>query len=259
MDIGISLNNIGCTLSSLSRYREAYDYISAAKQLFSLRLDPVHPRINIVRTNLDKIRFKSPNLNQNKLLSELKQIAEIKQKKLDELKEKKAAKNNKKKGGNGPSSSSATGPLTGKPNTAASDMPGGGTRSGATTGLGTSSRGSGTLSSSSNNNTQNISTSSRTGGGSGKGGKKGEEKPPEFHEDPRFFQAAVAPLLMPSVQSIITGGGELTPLQIAEQFDKNLPLRQWDVTMGAFQKIAMELGGNGGKKKSAGGKGKKKK
>lgn len=56
VDIGNTLNNVGCCLSELKRCEESYNYFIAAEELMKQRLDPVHPRLSVIRSNVEKIK-----------------------------------------------------------------------------------------------------------------------------------------------------------------------------------------------------------
>lgn len=56
VDIGSTLNNIGVCLHQLKRYKEAFSYFQSAEELFLQRLHPIHPRVNTVRNNLDRLK-----------------------------------------------------------------------------------------------------------------------------------------------------------------------------------------------------------
>eukprot|EP00462_Mataza_sp_D1_P000290 CAMPEP_0175090254 /NCGR_PEP_ID=MMETSP0086_2-20121207/1233_1 /TAXON_ID=136419 /ORGANISM="Unknown Unknown, Strain D1" /LENGTH=493 /DNA_ID=CAMNT_0016362841 /DNA_START=31 /DNA_END=1512 /DNA_ORIENTATION=+ len=56
VDIGSSLNNLGVCLHHLKRYKEAYAYFLSAEELFLERLHPIHPRVNAVKCNIEKLK-----------------------------------------------------------------------------------------------------------------------------------------------------------------------------------------------------------
>lgn len=55
VDVASSLNNIGVCLHALNRHKESHAYFLSAEELMLDRLDSVHPRINTVKNNIEKI------------------------------------------------------------------------------------------------------------------------------------------------------------------------------------------------------------
>ncbi len=55
VEIGSTLNNLGCCLYELRRFGDAYTYFLSAEEVFTNKLDRVQPRLNAVRQNMEKI------------------------------------------------------------------------------------------------------------------------------------------------------------------------------------------------------------
>ena len=102
IDVATSLNNLGVVLSQLHFFATGWQYFSAARELALQRLDPVHPRLNLIQSNLSKIQPRRQGiLAAPGLLQELRTMAETKERKEWEAREKRLAKAAKKgsKGG----------------------------------------------------------------------------------------------------------------------------------------------------------------
>ena len=97
IDVATSLNNLGVVLSQLQYYQQAWEYFSAAHDLARGRLDPVHPRLNLISNNLGKIRpRRQAILNAPGIIQQLRAIAEAKEMKEHIAREKRNAKAAKK-------------------------------------------------------------------------------------------------------------------------------------------------------------------
>jgi hypothetical protein len=68
VDIASSLNNMGVCLAGLKRFHESTDYFVSAQELLSERLAIIHPRVNIVRCNLDKVAPKRSKIDLQELM-----------------------------------------------------------------------------------------------------------------------------------------------------------------------------------------------
>lgn len=69
VDVGLTLNNIGACLAKMNRFTEAYAYFLSAEELLQNRLDDIHPRLESVRGNIDKIRHKRGLIGQKGALA----------------------------------------------------------------------------------------------------------------------------------------------------------------------------------------------
>jgi tetratricopeptide (TPR) repeat protein len=97
IDVATSLNNLGVVLSQLQYYQPAWEYFSAAHDLARGRLDPVHPRLNLIANNLAKIRPRRQAILQAPgIIQQLRAIAEAKEMKEHIAREKRNAKAAKK-------------------------------------------------------------------------------------------------------------------------------------------------------------------
>lgn len=152
VDVANSLNNLGVVLSALGFFGEAWSYFEAAVELAKARLDPIHPRLNILSNNLIKIEARRSRIaSAPGVLQQLRAIATRKENKEIEARDKKLAKA-AKKGAKG-KGKDGKGAGASRPGTSASARPG--------------------------------SSASK------QPGKKDEPPPKEFHEDNRFFAEPV--------------------------------------------------------------------
>ncbi len=112
VDVAVTLNNIGVCLSALNRFEESYLYYQSAEELMKHRLHPVHPRLNTVRANIEKIKTRRTAIKPPSLVVILDSLARARQAKLDELEAKRLAKEAKQKQKGGPGSASGARPTS---------------------------------------------------------------------------------------------------------------------------------------------------
>jgi len=101
-DVASSLNNIGVVLAAMGCFPEAFEWMTAAKQVVETRFSQVHPRRTLVDQNLAKLKTRRVGLASaesggSALMQQLRTIAETKEKKEWDARERRLAKLKKSK------------------------------------------------------------------------------------------------------------------------------------------------------------------